>query len=179
MNESLNKAFLNSQRIAFHPVDLDHLPLYEKWGNDDDIRRYRRFFFPRSSEEIKNRYVEAIRSNEKHAFEVWHMEDNCPIGICNLHEIDWVSRTAEVGMFIGDKKYWKQGLGTEIASLITQYGFKELNLRKLKATIYRPNEGSQKIFSKIGYNIEAVLEKELFVDGEYLDMLYYVKYRPD
>ncbi|UYP45575.1 hypothetical protein NEF87_001860 [Candidatus Lokiarchaeum ossiferum] len=177
MNTSASNAFINGDLIDLLPINLNHVDLYDKWGNDQEVRHLRHYEFPRSMDEIKERYLNSIKATDKYSFEVVLKEDDVPIGTCNLHEINWVSRTAEIGFFIGEKKYWGKGLGTEIASLITKYAFQELNLRKLKAVIYSPNLGSQKVFTKLDFHLEATLKGEEYIDGKYIDILFYVKYR--
>ena len=153
--------------------------LYDQWGNDQEVRHLRHYEFPRSTDEVKERYLTSIKATDKYSFEVMHKEDEVPIGTCNLHEINWISRTAEIGFLIGEKKYWGMGFGTEIASMITNYAFQELNLRKLKSVIYRPNIGSQKVFTKLGFHLEATLEGEEYIDGEYIDILFYAKFQKE
>ncbi|WP_457918961.1 GNAT family N-acetyltransferase [Candidatus Lokiarchaeum ossiferum] len=176
MTQKEEYAFIKGDRINLVPLNFDHLALYDKWGNDEDFRRYCRFFFPRSTEEVKNWFTASVKSTNYYSFEVWHKEDKKPIGTCNLHCISWINRTAELGTFIGEQDYWGKGLGTEMIILLTKYAFQELNLRKLKAGIFSPNLGSQKAFKKAGYHVEATLKKEVYVDGEYVDIYNHVKY---
>lgn len=45
------------------------------------------------------------------------------IGQCALFGVNWVARTAELGITIGDKKYWGQGHGRESVNLLVHYAF--------------------------------------------------------
>ena len=59
-----------------------------------------------------------------------------------------------------DKKYWGQGLGTEAAQGILNYGFEQLYLSRLICLIDRENEASIKVASKIGMTFEKEGEDE-------------------
>lgn len=65
---------------------------------------------------------------------------------------------------------WGQGLGTEAAQAIIQYGFEKLNLSRLICLIDPENVASQKVAEKIG----MVLEKRVDgIDGDNLPTLIY------
>jgi RimJ/RimL family protein N-acetyltransferase len=49
--------------------------------------------------------------------------DGLCIGQCALFGVNWVARTAELGITIGDKKYWGQGHGRESVNLLVHYAF--------------------------------------------------------
>jgi RimJ/RimL family protein N-acetyltransferase len=56
--------------------------------------------------------------------------------------------------YLLDKAYWRQGLGTEAARAIAQYGFEQLHLSRLICLIDRENQASQKVARKIGMTFE-------------------------
>jgi ribosomal-protein-alanine N-acetyltransferase len=52
------------------------------------------------------------------------------------------------------KEYWGQGLGTEAAQAILEYGFGQLRLPRLICLIDRDNLASIKVATKIGMTFE-------------------------
>jgi RimJ/RimL family protein N-acetyltransferase len=64
------------------------------------------------------------------------------IGTIGLHEINWISRLAEMGILIGAQDEWGKGYASEAEKMILHYGFFFLNLRKIVVTIYKENKGS-------------------------------------
>jgi RimJ/RimL family protein N-acetyltransferase len=58
--------------------------------------------------------------------------------------------------FLISKSYWGQGLGTEAAQAILDYGFEKLHLPRLICLIDKDNSASIKVAEKIG----MVFEKE-------------------
>ncbi len=80
-----------------------------------------------------------------------------PWTIENRHEVEVAYLLAE--------KFWRQGLGTEVAQAIVQYGFEQLKLSRLICMMYPENVGS----AKVAENMGMTLEKEMVDDkGSYL-----------
>ena len=76
------------------------------------------------------------------------------IGRCGL--LPWTidgQNEVEVAYLIS-KAYWGQGLGTEAAQAILDYGFEKLNLSRLICLIDQENLASIKVAEKIGMTFE-------------------------
>jgi ribosomal-protein-alanine N-acetyltransferase len=76
------------------------------------------------------------------------------IGRCGL--LPWTidgQNEVEVAYLIR-KAYWGQGLGTEVAQAILDYGFQELDLRRLICLIDKDNLASIRVAEKIGMTFE-------------------------
>lgn len=68
--------------------------------------------------------------------------------------------SAELGYWVG-KKYWGRGIITEAIKLITDYAFKQFNLKKLYAKVYLDNPASIRVLEKAEYNLEGKSLKQL------------------
>jgi RimJ/RimL family protein N-acetyltransferase len=83
-----------------------------------------------------------------------HKETGKFIGRCGL--LPWTiegQQEVEVAYTIA-REYWGQGLATEAAQSILQYGFERLNLARLICLIDAENIASQKVAEKIGMAYE-------------------------
>jgi len=58
------------------------------------------------------------------------------------------------------KRYWGQGLGTEAAQAILDYGFNNLRLDRLICLIDQENQSSIRVAEKIGMSFEKEGEDE-------------------
>ena len=174
MAEKIHYKFIEGKNIDLVPYNMEHLELYVKWVNDLKVRLYSRNMIPKTVEEYKKR-IES--SNERYptdiGFEIFHKKDKKPIGTCGIFRINWIDRKAFVGLSIGEPDYWGQNLATEATSLIVKYAFEELNLRKLMAHINAPNIGSWRCAEKNGFIRIGILEKDTYVNGEYIDTYIY------
>jgi [ribosomal protein S5]-alanine N-acetyltransferase len=83
-----------------------------------------------------------------------------------------------VGLMIGDKTSWGKGIAFEAIELVTQYGFEELNLRKLTAGMYEQNVGSYKSFLKAGYQEVGRYKQHFFLQGHFIDGILLERCRP-
>jgi ribosomal-protein-alanine N-acetyltransferase len=142
------------------PDDLDSLfALYR----DPDIRRY----FPEgtlSYEETKEELEWFLNGHPEHPeLGLWatiHKESGRFIGRCGL--LPWtIDGRPEVEVaYLIDKAYWGQGLGTEAAQAILDYGFQQLGLSRLICLIDPANQASIKVATKIGMTFEKEAEDE-------------------
>ena len=156
------------------PGDLDGLfALYSA----PQVRKY----FPEGTltyEETKEELEWFLNGHPEHPqLGLWatiHKETNRFIGRCGL--LPWtIDRRPEVEVaYMLTKEYWGQGLGTEAARAILQYGFEQLRLSRLICLIDRDNQASIKVAQKIGMTFEKEGEDD---KGPFL--LYSINKHPD
>ncbi len=94
-----------------------------------------------------------------------------PIGNCGFINIDWRSRSGEVGIFIGEKQLWNQGYGTDAMHLLLQHGFNTLNLNRVALDVYATNIRAVRSYEKAGFVHEGRKRQAIFRDGKYIDLL--------
>lgn len=82
------------------------------------------------------------------------------VGIVRLMFIDFESRNAEIGIYIGDTSYYGKGIGKIALGKIIFLGFEKFRLIKLFAKIIESNNASIKLFLSKGFIIEGVLRDE-------------------
>jgi RimJ/RimL family protein N-acetyltransferase len=81
-------------------------------------------------------------------------------------------RIAELGYWLG-KRFWGKGYMTEAAKLITDYGFRKLNIKKICSRVAGPNIASQRVLEKTGFKKEGILRKQFVKKGKYYDEVRY------
>src|SRR4051794_35742006 len=161
---------LETQRLVLRhllPGDLDDLfALYR----DPEVRRY----FPEGTltyEETKEELEWFLGGHPTHPqLGLWatiHKETDQFIGRCGL--LPWtIEQRPEVEVaYMLAKEYWGQGLGTEAAQAILDYGFGQLQLSRLICLIDRENQASIKVARKIGMRLEKEVD-----DGKGPALLY-------
>ncbi len=107
-------------------------------------------------------------TNRELHFAVFTQEDN-HIGGAQLKEIDWRNRSAEFGIFIGEKSEWGKGYGTEATELLVRFGFMSLNLHRIWLRVDAENLGAQKCYKKVGFIKEGLFRDEVYREGSYHD----------
>lgn len=136
------------------PGDLDSLyALY----SDPEVRRH----FPEGTltlAETKEELEWFIDGHPQHReLGLWatiHKASQQFIGRCGL--LPWtIDDRFEVEVaYLLDKAYWGQGLGTEAAQAVLDYGFEQLQLPRLICLVERDNVASIKVARKIGMTFE-------------------------
>ena len=138
----------------FVPEDLNSLfGLY----SDPEVRRY----FPEgilTYEETREELTWFLNGHpDQPELGLWatiQKETGKFIGRCGL--LPWLiddRPEVEVAYLIG-KSLWGQGLGTEAAQAVLEYGFNQLELTRLICLIDRDNQASLKVAQKIGMQFE-------------------------
>ena len=120
---------------------------------------------PRSREEAKEELEWHMNGHPRFPeLGLWatiHKETGTFIGRCGL--LPWtidVQNEVEVAYAITEE-YWGQGLATEAARAIMNYGFEKLNLSRLISVIDAENIASQKLARKIGMVFEREARDEM------------------
>ena len=150
---------LETQRLILrHLLPSDLGPLYALY-RDPEIRRY----FPEGTLTYKETWEELewfLNGHPKHPeLGLWAVIEKDAkrfIGRCGLLpcKIDG-QQEVEVAYLI-DKACWGQGLGTEAARALLEYGFDKLDLLRLVCLIVRENLASIRVAQKIGMTFDKV-----------------------
>jgi len=98
-------------------------------------------------------------------------ETNKHIGNISLTSINWINRSAEYSIFIGEKEEWGKGYAGDASRLILDYGFKELNLHRIHLTVQIDNQRARKLYQGMGFTEEGVLRESVYKNGVYMDMI--------
>ena len=156
---------------ALKESDLDGR--WAQWLNDPEVTRFQgKGIYPNSLEGQRRYYQSVIDSRTDVVLAVVDRSSDRHIGNVGLHQIDYVSRTAILGIVIGEKDAWGRGIGARAWRAITAYGFSVLNLHKICATMMEGNEKSLKCALASGYEVEGRQKKQHFKNGTYLDLIH-------
>ncbi len=120
-------------------------------------------------EKLKSYVTEKINSTHTHFFAIITKSNNLHIGNIKLDFHDSKSNLSEMGVLIGDKDYWGKGIAKEACSLVLDYGFKKLNLRKIFLAVFENNIHAIKLYKSLGFKTEGKLIKHISVDGVLYD----------
>jgi ribosomal-protein-alanine N-acetyltransferase len=148
---------LETERLIlrrFVPGDLGRLyALYR----DPEVRRY----FPEGTltwAETREELEWFLNGHPEHPeLGLWatiHKGTRRLIGRCGLLPWTLDGRPEVEVAFLLDKAYWGQGLGTEAAQAVLDYGFEKLCLPRLICLIERGNQASIRVAQKIGMTFE-------------------------
>ena len=97
-------------------------------------------------------------------------EDGVVIGSCGYYSLHGWHGRASIGYELA-RSFWRQGIMTEALRAITQFGFDEIGLNRIQATVMQGNQASIKLLEKLGFGREGVLRAyENWEDKGYVDL---------
>ncbi|HEX2122096.1 MAG TPA: GNAT family protein [Thermoanaerobaculia bacterium] len=143
-----------------------------RWMNDPNIVRTLKSRYPiafQNEMEWLDRAMHAS-ATERH-FAVERKDDRTHIGNASIHDIEWVSRTAAFGLFIGEPSAWNRGFGTDAIATLVRFAFDEMNLRKLRISVFDYNDRAKHVLEAQGFVQEGRLRREFYREGTYHDLV--------
>lgn len=163
--------FLVSDRLYLRRIEENDLEgNYFQWLNDQDVTKWMRHgILPNSFESMKAFYSSQAMSKTDVVFAIVLKEKDSHIGNIGLHGINYLFRSAEIGIIIGEKNCWGKGYAAESILLLSQHCFNRLNLNRLAAGAVAANTSSVRAFEKAGFIREGISRQAYFCDGEYQD----------
>jgi RimJ/RimL family protein N-acetyltransferase len=166
--------FLKGRRVMLRPLALrDINRRYLAWLNDQEVTAYLETgVFPTDMRELKNFYKKISNSKTDMMFAIIDKRTDLHIGNIKLGAINWVHRYADMGIMIGEKRYWGRGYGGEALGLVLGYAFKRLNLNKVILGVYSNHRRAIGMYEKAGFHIEGRIKKLLRSEGRYVDKIF-------
>ena len=161
--------------ISMYDITLDEFPpdrlaAIVHWRNDPAVNRYLRQGIL-TLETVQAWYTQYFSRAEHQLFAVY--ADKALIGYGTLSHIDPTHRSGEIGMVIGEKQYWNQGLGALAVTCLTTLALTRYHLHRVYAIIQGGNIASRRCFAKVGFQHEGRLRDARYVNGAFIDLHYY------
>ncbi len=118
-------------------------------------------------------YLEnSSKNNENKTFDIIELSRHKLIGTVGLEHFNYTSRSAVLGIFIGDSDFRSNGYGTEAIKLLLEFGFKFLNLHSIRLDLLSVNERAHKCYLKCGFKDTGASREAIFINGKYYDKLH-------
>lgn len=124
-------------------------------------------------------YDRYINDDSRIEFVITKKEDNKRVGTIGLSHIDNINQKAEYGILIGEEEELGKGYAKESTIAIINYGFNELNLKKIYLNVFKDNMKAISLYEKIGFIEEGIFNKEIFKNGEFKDIVRMAIFRKD
>ena len=163
--------FLEGDRADIVPLEQRHQELLYRLWNDPSVWKHDFGIppHPLGPDAVESEY-DSMTSPEPVTGVV--RVDGDPAGVTAITDFDKVSRTAELGVSLASGHRGRQ-VGTEVATLMTTFGFRQLDLHKLVYKAIACNEAATECIEGLGATREGVHRDEQYVDGERHDVYYY------
>ena len=173
---------LRGDRLQLRAVERSDLERMRDWRNQPEFRRHFREYRELNMVNQEQWFARISASANDFMFIIERSDDRAPIGVCGLVYVNWVLRSADISLYIGDDDVYIDGPGgvaEEAARVLIRYGFEDLNLHKVWTELYSFDECKIALFTRLGFARDAVLRDNAYAGGRYHDSYIYSLIRPD
>jgi RimJ/RimL family protein N-acetyltransferase len=168
--------FLDAEAVSLHTVEEEDLPFLQEWINDRRIRHGTETTRPANGAQEEAYYEEVICGDE--TVDLLVVADGSPVGMIGFAPIDQATGGAEVGYWIAPP-HQRQGYATDALARFVRYGFEQLRLHRIEASVYAFNDPSATVLERVGFVHEGTRREAAFVDGDYHDVHWYGLLEPE
>jgi [ribosomal protein S5]-alanine N-acetyltransferase len=157
--------------MNFHlrPWQISDAENLVKYANNPNISRFLTDGFPNPyTMEHALSFIEKVSKHDP--TQVFAIDvDGDAVGSIGLHpQSDIMRKNIELGYFLGEP-FWGKGIITKCIKEIVSYGFQNFDVTRIYARPFGNNIASRKALEKAGFIIEAVIEKSIYKNDEFLD----------
>ncbi|MTJ15649.1 MULTISPECIES: GNAT family N-acetyltransferase [unclassified Dolichospermum] len=163
---------IHGEKVILIAIEAEDLKQLQVWANDPEIQyMLGGWHFPTSMNDQQTWYKSLSCNSNNQRFIILN-ENNVPMGMANLININYKDGNAEHGLLL-DKNYRGKGYGYNVVVAIMNYAFNELRLNRLETTIIANNQPSLNLFmNKCRWKKEGVLRNWYFRNGEFVDKIF-------
>ncbi len=166
--------------IRLRPIEARDAAILCKWKNDEEVYQYLGGGYqPVSPDQYAQWVTNMIDQTGRTRRFIIETLDGRAVGMVGLYDIQWVHRTCEVGIFIGERNDRRSGAASEAYRLLEEYARNYLNLRKITLKVVDDNQKGQSFWLKVGFVRAGVLHAERFINGRYCDLILMEKFIQD
>lgn len=163
-----------SSKIRLRKMVKEDADLYHTWRNDMEVMGYTNPFLDLHPVEETREFVEHVilGSDSSKSYIILEKQDDTPVGVTSLINIDYKNRNAECIIDIGNRDSWGKGYGSEALKLLLDYAFYEMNLHRIYLKVFSFNQRAIHLYQKMGFQHEGNSRQSLFREGKWHDIIH-------
>ena len=127
-----------------------------KWLNDPKVRYYsavKKKHTLKSQKEFMK-----IKLNDKSVILFKIIFNGLYIGNLEISKINNFHKHCEISYLIGEKKFWRMGIGTKVIRFAIKYAKNNLKMKKIIAGTFYTNKASIGVLTKNGFKREGIIK---------------------
>ncbi len=160
---------LKNKNIILVPLRSEHLERSRQWVNDRSLWPLILRSGHVSKTDQRKWYRNIQKDPQKLVFAICHGPERRHVGNTGFYERNDIHRRAKFWIFLGDKDFWGQGVGSIAARMMLDYGFRCLNFEKIYLEVSVQNVRAIRLYRKYGFRREGILRKHYRIRGKWFD----------
>lgn len=129
---------------------------YCNWINNPTVNKY--LMTKKTTVEELKKYIRERKENENCLFwGIFLKVADKHIGNIKLEPIDWKKKNATMGLIIGDKSCWGQGLCVDAEKTLIKNAFGKLKINKIDGAVHSHNRGAIVCNLQAGLRIDSCI----------------------
>jgi len=162
---------IQGNSVSLRALDIDDCADFYTWSQDREVTQYSisSYAYPQSKSDISQWLTTINHSTKTVSMGICCIVTGKLIGYAGITAISTLNRSGEYFILIGDKEYWGKGIGSDVTSLIVDYGFNVLGLHRIELTAYATNPAAIKAYEKAGFQHEGVMRQAGYRHGKFID----------
>lgn len=166
---------LKGDFVGLRSIERQDLLQLLEWRNKPEYRRYFREYRELGMDHQNNWYEKKVlQAPSTMMFAIIELATCKLIGACGLCYIDWLNRTADFSIYIGDNElYIDKKFAPDTCKVLRAYAFDELRLHRLWSEIYDFDNSKKNLFDTLGFQLEGRHRETHWSEGKWHDSLFY------
>ena len=166
---------IEGEHVRLRTLERTDLPTLHRWMNDREVMAWARFSpdYMVSLAALEKEYEKEL-AGEEHERTTLFIEDRetgKAIGWVSVRTWDRKHVSANVGIGLGEKALWGQGLGTEAVSLLLEVVFDQQAWHRAELYTLADNRRAIRSAEKCGFRRCGHERESVFYDGGYHDVV--------
>jgi len=146
---------------------------YLSWLEDPETVRFLEIRFKKFDLQDLYDYYNSIDWKSRYFFALVDTVDNTHIGNATLYNVNSHHLTFDLGLIIGDKKYWGGHYSEYSVALLLYYAFEILKMRRFFGGAISRNFKTIFLLKKMGFELSHIKKEAYIFEGELVSQIVY------
>ncbi|SFB35552.1 Protein N-acetyltransferase, RimJ/RimL family [Clostridium frigidicarnis] len=166
--------YYKNDEISIRDICKEDIINLFSWSIDKELNKYDPKPIPRNSKELVQechnyctRFDEEVMNenieDRKYKYFIITNIEDVPIGFVNFFSIDELMRQGEMGIMLGDKRYWNKGIAFIAVRTAINYIFGNMDIDRIYIETGENNIPALKLFNKLSFSkCDEFVEEDVF-----------------
>jgi len=161
---------LTGERVRLRPMTADDAPHIARWAADPEFARNQWGRIREQGPEAAREFIGWFDKPGARLFAIEH--EGRAIGFANYRDLNAGDRKCEIGLGIGERDLWSQGLGRDALRTLLRHLFLDLDLQRVALHVVATNDRAIASYKACGFEVEGIERRSRRADdGGWHDMV--------